>query len=108
MYVTYADRPPYPLPDRGDQSAFEAAKPINIMKAAAPGAYDGVTAVFTAGSEDPTYIAAAKDVSAEAQAVGMAITYYEVPGAGHVGDALTGGLTEGFTVLYPVLGLSAP
>jgi enterochelin esterase-like enzyme len=92
----------------GDQNAFEAAKPINIMKAAAPGAYDGVTAVFTAGSEDPTYIAAAKDVSAEAQAVGMAITYYEVPGAGHVGDALTGGLTEGFTVLYPVLGLSAP
>lgn len=92
----------------GNQSAFEASKPINIMKAAAPGAYDGVTAVFTAGSEDPTYVAAAKDVSAEAQAVGMSITYYEVPGAGHVGDALTGGLTEGFTVLYPVLGLSAP
>lgn len=92
----------------GDQAAFEAAKPINIMKAAAPGTYDGVTAVFTAGSEDPTYIQAAKDVSAEAQAVGMTVTYYEVPGAGHVGDALSGGLTEGFSVLYPVLGLSAP
>jgi hypothetical protein len=66
-----------------------------------------MTAVFTAGSQDPTYIQAAKDVSSEAQAVGMTITYYEVPGAGHVGDALTGGLQEGFTVMYPVLGLSA-
>jgi pimeloyl-ACP methyl ester carboxylesterase len=90
----------------GSQSAFEASKPVNIMKSAQPGVYDGVTAVFTAGSEDPTYIAAAKEVSAQAEAVGMEITYYEVPGAGHVGDALTGGLTEGFTVLYPVLGLS--
>lgn len=90
----------------GDSAAFEAAKPINIMKAATPGTYDGITAVFTAGSEDPTYIQAAKDVSAEAQSVGMTVTYYEVPGAGHVGDALTDGLQEGFTVLYPVLGLS--
>ncbi|HKP07657.1 MAG TPA: alpha/beta fold hydrolase [Microbacterium sp.] len=91
----------------GDTAAFEAAKPINIMKAAPSGTYDGMTAVFTAGSEDPTYIQAATDVSAEAQAVGMTVTYYEVPGAGHVGEALTGGLQEGFTVMYPVLGLSA-
>lgn len=91
----------------GDTEAFEAAKPIDIMKAAPSGTYDGMTAVFTAGSQDPTYIQAAKDVSSEAQAVGMTITYYEVPGAGHVGDALTGGLQEGFTVMYPVLGLSA-
>ncbi|MFB7892491.1 alpha/beta hydrolase [Microbacterium sp. NPDC056044] len=91
----------------GDTAAFEAAKPIDIMKAAPSGTYDGMTAVFTAGSEDPTYIQAAKDVSSEAQAVGMTVTYYEVPGAGHVGDALTGGLQEGFTVMYPVLGLSA-
>lgn len=91
----------------GDTAAFEAAKPIDIMKAAPAGTYDGMTAVFTAGSQDPTYIQAAKDVSSEAQAVGMTVTYYEVPGAGHVGDALTGGLQEGFTVMYPVLGLSA-
>jgi dienelactone hydrolase len=91
----------------GDSAAFEAAKPIAIMQAAAPGTYDGMTAVFTAGSEDPTYIQAATDVSTAAQSVGMTVTLYEVPGAGHVGDALTGGLQEGFTVMYPVLGLSA-
>ena len=37
----------------------------------------------------------------------MTVVRYDVPGARHVGDALTGGLAEGFTVLYPVLGLSA-
>ena len=46
-------------------------------------------------------------MSTAAQSVGMTVTLYEVPGAGHVGDALTGGLQEGFTVMYPVLGLSA-
>ena len=92
----------------GDAAAFEASKPVNIMKAAAPGAYQGITAVFTAGSEDPTYIAAAQELTAEALDVGMSVTYYEVPGAGHVGDALSGGLQEGFTVLYPVLGLAPP
>ena len=91
----------------GDTTAFEAAKPIAIMQAAPAGTYDGMTAVFTAGAQDPTYIQAAEDVSGEAQAVGMTVTSYEVPGAGHVGDALTGGLQEGFTVMYPVLGLSA-
>lgn len=90
----------------GDQAAFEASKPINIMKAAKPGSYDGVTVVFTVGGADPDFIPAAKAVSAEAQAAGMKTTYYEVPGAGHVVDGLNGGLTEGFTVLYPVLGLS--
>jgi hypothetical protein len=39
---------------------------------------------------------------------GRGVTLYTVPGAGHVVDALNGGLQEGFTILYPVLGLSAP
>ncbi len=91
----------------GDSAKFEAVKPVNIL-ADNKGKYDGVTAVFTAGSEDPTYMAAAQTVSDAAKAAGMAVTVYTVPGAGHVGDALTGGLQEGFTVLYPVLGLSAP
>ena len=36
----------------------------------------------------------------------MTVVRYDVPGAGHTGDALKGGLIEGFDVLYPVLGLS--
>lgn len=91
----------------GDDAAFEAAKPVNILAANA-GQYEGVTAVFTAGGEDPTYIAAAATVSDAAITAGMTVTLYTVPGAGHVGEALTGGLQEGFTVLYPVLGLSPP
>ena len=91
----------------GDEAAFEAAKPINIM-AANTGQYEGVTAVFTAGGNDPGYIQNAQDVSNAAQAAGMTAVNYVVPGAGHVVDALNGGLQEGFEVLYPVLGLSAP
>lgn len=91
----------------GSAAAFEASKPVNIMAAAAPGTYAGMTAIFTAGAQDPAYISAADTVAAQARAVGMTVVRYDVPGAGHVGDALTGGLAEGFTVLYPVLGLSA-
>jgi len=51
-------------------------------------------------------VAAAKAVSAAAQASGMSVTYYEVPNGGHVGRALNEGLAKGFEVLYPRLGLS--
>ena len=91
----------------GDEAAFEAAKPINIM-AANTGRYEGVTAVFTAGGNDPEYVQNAQDVSNAAQAAGMTVVNFVVPGAGHVVDALNGGLQEGFEVLYPVLELSAP
>lgn len=91
----------------GDDGAFEASKPVNILAAGA-GQYDGVTAVFTVGENDPEFIPAAGAVSDAAIAAGMTVTLYTVPGAGHVVDALNGGLQEGFTILYPVLGLSAP
>ncbi|MCT9820909.1 alpha/beta hydrolase-fold protein [Microbacterium sp. W1N] len=91
----------------GDQSAFEASKPVTIMQKAPAGAYRGMTAVFTAGSDDPGFSAASVKLADQAKAVGMTVTQYEVPGAGHTGPALAGGLEEGFSVLYPVLGLSA-
>jgi len=87
----------------GNQAAYDAQKPINIMKGKQ---FPDTTAVFTAGSDDPTYVAAAKAVSAAAQASGMKVTYYEVPNGGHVGLALNAGLEKGFEVLYPRLGLS--
>jgi enterochelin esterase-like enzyme len=91
----------------GDSAAFEAAKPLNILAANA-GQYDGVTGVFTAGGNDPEYLQNAQEVSDAAAAAGMTVVNFVVPGAGHVVDALNGGLQEGFSVLYPVLGLSAP
>ena len=53
-------------------------------------------------------MAAADSVAAAARAAGMTVTRYDVPGAGHTGVALKDGLAEGFTVLFPVLGLAAP
>lgn len=91
----------------GDQAAFDASKPVQIMQSAPAGTYEASTAIFTAGSEDPGFLAAATTVSNEAIEVGMSVTLYVVPGADHGGTAVSGGLTEGFDVLYPVLGLSA-
>ncbi|EXJ52248.1 alpha/beta hydrolase [Microbacterium sp. MRS-1] len=90
----------------GSSEAFEASKPVNILAAAPAGTYAGMTAVFTAGSADPAYMAHADTLAAAARKAGMAVTRYDIPGVGHTGDALKLGLVEGFTVLYPVLGLS--
>ncbi|MFJ4263067.1 alpha/beta hydrolase-fold protein [Paenarthrobacter nicotinovorans] len=87
----------------GNQAAYDAQKPINIMKGKH---FPDTTAVFTAGSDDLVYVAAAQAVSAAAQKAGMTVTYYEVPNGGHVGLALNAGLEKGFDVLYPRLGLS--
>ncbi len=87
----------------GDQAAYDAQKPVNIM---AGKKYQDTTAIFTAGSLDAPYVQAAKTVYDAATQAGMATTYYEVPNAGHLVDALEGGLKKGFEVLYPRLGLS--
>ncbi|WP_253901363.1 esterase family protein [Arthrobacter sp. PAMC 25486] len=87
----------------GDQAAYDAQKPINIM---AGKHFRDTTAIFTVGALDAIYVPAAQTVSAAAQAAGMATTYYEVPNAGHLGAALTGGLEKGFEILYPRLDLS--
>ncbi|GAA3034105.1 alpha/beta hydrolase [Microbacterium dextranolyticum] len=92
----------------GNASAFEASKPVNILAAAAPGSYQGMNAILTAGGADPEYIKGADMLAKAAGAVGMNVVRYNVPGAGHTGDALKGGLAEGIRVLYPILGLSAP
>jgi hypothetical protein len=90
----------------GDQAAYDAVKSANIMAAMAP--YPDTVAIFTVGENDPTYIPGAQRNADAAQAAGMQVTYFVVPGAGHVVDALNGGLEKGFEVLYPRLGLSAP
>ena len=91
----------------GNKAAFEASKPTSIL-AAHKGAYANSDAIFTVGQNDPGFIPGADRNAKAAQAAGMTTTYYVVPGAGHVVDALNGGLTKGFEVLYPRLGLSKP
>ncbi|KRC52187.1 hypothetical protein ASE16_03845 [Leifsonia sp. Root227] len=89
----------------GDKDAYENQKPLRIMHGKD---FRHTTAVFTVGSDDAMYRPVALRVAAAARQVGMNVDYHEVPNGGHVQKALTGGLQEGFRVLYPVLGLSAP
>lgn len=90
----------------GDQAAYDAVKPVNIMKAKAP--YPDSVAVYTAGEDDPAYTASAQTLADAAADAGMTASFFSVPGADHGVSALTGGLEHGFDVLYPRLGLQAP
>ncbi len=89
----------------GNQAAYDEQKPIKIM---GHRTYPGMTAIFTAGSEDPVYLHVAERVALAAHMAGMHVTLHVVPHAGHGGNALSPGMVAGFRVLYPILGLSAP
>jgi poly(3-hydroxybutyrate) depolymerase len=90
---------------RGDSAAYRATWPINIL---AKGSYPDTVGIFTVGSNDTAYRRVAMTVSAAAAAAAWKTTYFEVPHGGHVLVALNGGLSEGYSVLYPRLGLSEP
>jgi hypothetical protein len=89
----------------GDVAAYQATWPTTILS---KDVYPDTTGIFTVSSDDSGYLPAAREVSAAAQAAGWSMTYFEVPNGGHVLGALMGGLLEGYTVLYPRLGLSQP
>jgi len=89
----------------GSRAAYDAAKPLNQLAAHH---YLDTVAIFTVGSNDGGYRTQAKAVYAATTAAGWKATYFEVPNGGHVLGALNGGLQEGYTVLYPRLGLSEP
>ncbi|MES2170259.1 MAG: alpha/beta hydrolase-fold protein [Actinomycetota bacterium] len=89
----------------GDSAAYQATWPINLL---AKDVYPDTVGIFTVSSNDYGYLQAAKDVNAAAQAAGWTTTYFEVPNGGHVLGALNGGLQEGYSILYPRLGLSQP
>ncbi|MBS1907402.1 MAG: esterase [Actinobacteria bacterium] len=87
----------------GDQAAYDAIKPENLLAARK---IPGTFGVFTVGSNDLGYIPGVQRIAAAASAAGMSAVYYEVPNGGHVLPALTDGLAKGFSLLYPRLGLS--
>ncbi|MFH8250802.1 esterase [Microbacterium sp. B2969] len=89
----------------GDGAAFAAAKPTAVM-AAHPGEYAGHTAVFTAGTLDTTYGPGQRANAAAAGAAGFTTVFDAVPGATHVGAALTDGLALGVPALAAPLGLA--
>ena len=89
----------------GGQAGYEATWPVNLLR---HGTYPDTVGIFTVGSKDPAYRSQAIVVSAAAKAAHWHTTYFEIPGGGHVLDALNGGLAKGYAVLYPRLGLSKP
>ena len=90
----------------GDEAAYNANKPETWMQQNA-GKFAGHVAAFTVGENDATYLPVARESEALAKQAGFATNLYVVPGAGHVQDALAGGLPEAFGLLYPHLGLAA-
>ena len=90
----------------GDQLAYEAVKPANIMTSNPP--YPDTTAIFTAGANDGAFAPGTQRLADAATAAGMATTFFLVPDADHGVSGLNGGLEKGFEVLYPRLGLAAP
>ncbi len=91
----------------GDKAAFEKTKPISILQSGAY-QYPDTWAVFTAGDQDPGYVSQAADMNAAALAAGWTSQDFTLPDTGHGADALTNGLTKGFEILYPHLGLAPP
>ena len=89
----------------GDRAAYLAAYPATILR---QHAYADMFAVFTVGSNDGVYRPQAQAMVAATRAAGWTSDYVEIPNGGHVLKALMGGLQQGFALLYPRLGLSAP
>jgi poly(3-hydroxybutyrate) depolymerase len=89
----------------GDTAAYQATWPHNILP---HGSYPNTVGIFTVGSNDYQYRREAIAVTADATAAKWKTTYFEVLNGGHVLGALNGGLSEGYSVLYPRLGLVAP
>jgi enterochelin esterase-like enzyme len=89
----------------GNEAAYQATWPVNIM---ATKKYPDTVGIFTVGSDDPQYKKSAQTVSAAATAAGWKVSYFEIPGGGHVASALSGGLADAYSILYPRLGLSQP
>jgi enterochelin esterase-like enzyme len=91
----------------GDRAAFEAASPTAQL-AQHPGAYDGHVAIFTYGSEDPTFGPGQQANADAARKAGFTVFLESIEGAGHVGAALDQGLARGIDDLGRALGLAPP
>jgi enterochelin esterase-like enzyme len=89
----------------GDRGRLEREKPVTLLSARQ---FPTSTAVFTAAKDDPRYLAVARKLAIAARGAGMNTQLRELDHGGHGIGALLDGLTDGFAVAYPVLGLSRP
>jgi len=89
---------------KGNQAAYDAVKPTNIMATKAP--YTDTVAIYTVGQTDSRYQPGVKHLTDEATKAGMSAKLHLVPHGDHGISALNGGLNYAFQELYPRLGLS--
>lgn len=90
---------------RGDVAAEKENMPA-VFLARNRGRFAGHLAVFTAGALDPMYSRFAFENQQALRAAGFTTALHEVPGASHVGGAVSGGLLYAFARLYPAIGLA--
>jgi enterochelin esterase-like enzyme len=83
---------------RGDQAAYEAAKPGTIL---AQHRFPGMWGYFSFGTDDATYGPGVRELARQAAAADMTVRVDALPKAGHAAAALQGGLANGFAWLYP-------
>lgn len=90
---------------RGSTALALSQRPAEFVARNA-GQFAGHVALFTSGSLDARFSGYARSNAQMLQAAGFTTTLMQVRGATHVGTALSGGLTDAFTQLYPALGLA--
>ncbi|MCU1482017.1 MAG: hypothetical protein JWQ19_2803 [Subtercola sp.] len=89
----------------GNAAAYEAAKPLNILKKHSP--FTSTFAVFSAGENDDVFRRYAEQVSTAAQAAGMTVTYFVAPGSGHDYATASYAFQRGFSLLADHFGLAS-
>lgn len=89
----------------GNAAAYEAAKPLNILKKHSP--FTSTFAVFSAGENDDVFRPYTEQVSAAAQAAGMTVTYFVAPGSGHDYATASYAFQRGFSLLADHFGLAS-
>ena len=102
--VEYADRVRSDVYG-GNAAAWEADKPAAIL-ARNTGQYAGVTAAVSTGTADGSFGPGTRRLADAAKAAGMNLTLNEIPGVGHIGDALALGLAADLNTVAPSLGLA--
>jgi poly(3-hydroxybutyrate) depolymerase len=89
----------------GDATAYDRAKPVNLLAAHAP--YADMTAIFGVGQADARYTAWEREVAHAAEAAGMATTFIVAPGTGHDWHTASYALAAGMRMLCAKFGLSS-
>ncbi|WP_371829941.1 alpha/beta hydrolase [Rhodococcoides trifolii] len=85
----------------GDEKAFEAVNPVDLMKAKK---YPDTAGVFVVGANDNDYRPGVMTLYADAQAAGMNVKYLELPGA-HSFEVWSAGLIQQLEWLSQRMGI---